>query len=202
MEIDKIAAGLWRWSGPHPEWTADSEWERDVGSVYYETNDVVCLVDPLVPADGALLWDVLDPAIERAGKPVAVLLTVPWHRRSADVLATRYGSERDGWELSLRSREPPLGVDAVEICATDERMFWFAAHRTLVAGDVLIGSPDGIAVCPRSWVTHATTYPPDFLASLQRLLELPVEIVLLSHGAPVFSGGHALLHRAVDAVAG
>ncbi len=60
---------------------------------------------------------------------------------------------------------------------------------------------DGIAVCPRSWVTHGTTYPPDFLASLQRLLELPVEIVLLSHGAAVLSGGHALLHRAVDAVA-
>jgi hypothetical protein len=200
MEIDELAAGLWRWTAPHPEWSPDSEWQREVASVYFEAADTVCLIDPLVPVDEEeRLWAFLDREIERAAKPVATLLTVPWHRRSAEIVAGRYGSEREAWELSLRSREPPSGVEPIEIARADERMYWIPVHRALVAGDVLLGTRGGeVAICPISWVTRAATYPEEFLASLRRLLDLRVEVILVSHGEAVRSAAHSALERAVE----
>jgi hypothetical protein len=199
MEIDELATGLWRWVSPHPGWSPDSEWERDVASVYFEAADTVCLIDPLVPVDEEeRLWTFLDREIERAAKPVATLLTVPWHRRSAEVVGARYGSEVEGWELSLRSREPPFGVEPIEIAHADERIFWIPVHRALVVGDALLGTRGGeVAICPVSWVTRAATYPEEFLASLRRLLELRVEMILVSHGEAVRSAGQTALERAL-----
>jgi hypothetical protein len=196
--IQEIAIGLWRWRAPHPEWSRRSEWEREVASVYYEAPDAVCLFDPLIPPGAERLWAVLDQEIDRAGKSVAVLLTVPWHRRSADVVGARYGSEREGWELSLRSREPPLGVESITISHSDERMFWIPAHRALIAGDVLLGTGSGLKVCPVAWITRAAHYPGDFLASLGGVLELPVERVLVSHGEAVLADGRSALFQAVE----
>ena len=200
IEIEQLATGLWRWVAPHPGWSPASEWPRDVASVYVEAADAVCLIDPLVPAgEEERLWAFLDRELERAAKPLATLLTLPWHRRSADVVAARYGSEREGWELSLRSREPPSGLEPIEIAHADERMFWIPGHRALVAGDVLLGTEGGeVAVCPVSWVTRAATYPDEFVASLRRLLELPVEMILVSHGEAVRTAGRAALERAVS----
>ena len=45
MNVHEIAPGLWRWTGFH------EEWKQDVGSVYLEAPDAVCLIDPLVPGD-------------------------------------------------------------------------------------------------------------------------------------------------------
>jgi hypothetical protein len=200
MQVDELATGLWRWTAPHPGWSPDSEWERDVASVFVEAAHAVCLIDPLVPVDDEeQLWAFLDREIERAAKPVATMLTVPWHRRSAEVVGARYGSERETWELSLRSREPPAGVEPIEIGHADERAFWIPSHRALVAGDVLQGKRGGeVTVCPVSWVTRAATYPEEFLASLRRLVELRAEMVLVSHGEAVHSGAHAALERAVE----
>jgi hypothetical protein len=199
MDVDELAPGLWRWRAPHPGWRPDSEWEREVACVCFEAPDAVCLIDPLVPVDDEeRLWRFLDREIQRAAKPVATLLTVPWHRRSADVVGARYGSELEGWELSLRSREPPSGIEPIEIAHADERIFWIPVHRTLVAGDVLLGkSGSEIAICPVSWVTRAAMYPDEFLASLRCLLELRVEMILVSHGQAVLSAAHVALERAV-----
>jgi hypothetical protein len=201
MKLDELARGLWRWTAPHPGWQPDSEWPRDVASVYFEAPDAVCLIDPLVPVgEEERLWSFLDGRVARAAKPVATLLTVPWHRRSAEIVGARYGGDREGWELSLRSREPPPGVEPIAIAHADERMFWIPSHRALVAGDVLLGAADGeVAVCPVSWVTRAATYPEEFLASLRRLVELRVEMILVSHGQAVLSGAHVALERAVEA---
>ena len=198
MQINEHATGLWRWIAPHPEWSPDSDWEQEVASVCVEAADTICLIDPLVPVDEEeRVWTFLDREIERAAKPVATLLTVPWHRRSAEIVAARYGSEREAWELSLRSREPPSGVEPIEIAYADERVFWIPAHRALVAGDVLLGTRGGeVAICPVSWVTRGATYP-EFVASLRRLLELPVEMILVSHGEAVRSAAHTALQRAV-----
>jgi hypothetical protein len=200
MEIDELAAGLWRWIAPHPGWSPDSEWPRQVASVYFEAADTVCLIDPLVPADEEeQLWSFLDREIKRAAKPIATLLTVPWHRRSAEMMAARYGSEHEAWELSLRSREPPTGVEPIEIAHADERLFWIPVHRALVAGDVLLGIHGGeLSICPVSWVTRGAAYPEEFLASLRRLLELRVEMILVSHGEAVRATAHTALERAVQ----
>jgi hypothetical protein len=200
MHTEELATGLWRWIAPHPGWSPDSEWEQEVASVYFEAADAVCLIDPLVPlGEEERLWTFLDREIERAAKPVATLLTVPWHRRGAEAIGARYGNERETWELSLRSREPPAGVEPMEIAHADERMYWIPAHRALVAGDVLQGRRGGeVAVCPVSWVTRAATYPAEFLASLRGLVELRPEMILVSHGEAVRSGAHTALERAVE----
>ena len=53
-------------------------------------------------------------------------------------------------------------------------------------------------VCPESWLRHLGGYTQeDLRAGLQPLLDLPVEMVLVSHGEPVLRDGHAALERAL-----
>jgi len=74
-----------------------------VSSAYLEADDAVCLIDPLVPrGDEERFFAALDADVERLGRPVAIVLTNPWHRRSTDELATRYaGSVHVGAEGGL-----------------------------------------------------------------------------------------------------
>jgi glyoxylase-like metal-dependent hydrolase (beta-lactamase superfamily II) len=53
-----------------------------------------------------------------------------------------------------------------------------------VVGDVLLGSP--LRLCPERWLGKPTH--DDLRVTLQPVLELPVERVLVSHGEPVVSG--------------
>ena len=75
-------------------------------------------------------------------------------------------------------------------------MWWLPAQRTLVAGDVLIGAPDGVSVC--QYGLEGETSPTAIRAALRALLDLPVERVLVSHGEPVLEGGLAALERALS----
>ena len=85
MNVQEIAPRLWRWTGRH------EEWEEDVGSVYYETEDGVVLVDPILPPeDEHRFLEHLDREV--SGKQVHVLVTVFWHTRSAAAMVERYGA--------------------------------------------------------------------------------------------------------------
>jgi glyoxylase-like metal-dependent hydrolase (beta-lactamase superfamily II) len=190
MRVAEIATGLWRWTGLHPEWTpADGGpdgWEQEVACAYYEAPDAVVLFDPLVPAeDPARFYEALDRDLERAGRPVAILLTTDSHRRSSPELAQRYGA----------IGSTPEDVDAIETSWGGERLYWIPEHVALVTGDVLLGRAGGL-VLPRTWL--ADDY--DRVAEeLCPLLELPVERVLPGHGEPVLTGGRAALAKALEA---
>ncbi len=55
-----------------------------------------------------------------------------------------------------------------------------------------------LRMCPESWLRHLGGYTQeDLRAGLRPLLDLPVEMVLVSHGEPVLRGGHAELERAL-----
>src|SRR5205823_15055879 len=45
--VDEIAAGIWRWTAPHPEWQPDAEWGREVASFAFAVDETLVLVDPL-----------------------------------------------------------------------------------------------------------------------------------------------------------
>jgi hypothetical protein len=91
----------------------------------------------------------------------------------------------------------PAGVEAHRVERADETLFWIEAHRALVAGDVLLGTDDdGLRVCPDSWLAEEFRGP-EFKASLRFLLELPIEIVLVSHGRPVLRDGRDALAAAL-----
>ncbi len=189
MQVREIAAGLWWWTGRHPAWTpadggADG-WEQEVGCVYYEGPDAVVLFDPLVPMeDPERFYEALDRDVERAGKPVRVLLTVDAHARSAQQLAERY--EGTVGEL-------PGGVE-IGAEAIEELVFWIPEHRAIVTGDVII-SRDGEVCLPRTWIGEARWA--EAIERLSPLLELPIERVLVTHGEPVLAGGREALARAL-----
>ena len=130
MNAVEIGPGLWRWVAYH------EEWKEDVGCLYVETDESVCLIDPLVPADE---WDAflrhLDADVARAGLPVHVLLTVYWHvrstPRSSSGTARRSGRRRaacspsPGASASTRNRCVP----AMSLRAGSRRMRRAARRR-------------------------------------------------------------------------
>jgi hypothetical protein len=196
MEVEKIAPGLWRWTAPHPEWTPASDWPRDVGCVYYEAADAVVLIDPLVPArEPGRFWEALDRDVERARRPVVVLRTVHWHQRSSDEVVARYAGARV-WTAESDGGLP-AGVEAYPVERADETLFWIPEHRALVSGDVLLGGDEGaVRVCPDSWLAKEFRGPA-FRESLRFLLELPIELVIVSHGQPVLENGREALAAAL-----
>ena len=212
MDVEQIADGLWRWTTRHPEWTPDADWERDVGCLYYEGPEAVVLIDPLVPAEPderERFLRALDRDLEAARRPLAVVLTVFWHERSAQELVERYDAEFWAHEpaldrLSASVSNPftlgdalPGEIQAFDADRRDEVLLWIPQHEALVAGDVLLGDGrGGVRVCPDDWLPEGVS-PDEFRAALRPLLELPVERLLVSHGDPVLTGGRDALARAL-----
>ena len=214
MDVRELAPGLWRWTAAHPEWKpSDAEegagWEQEVACVYLEAADSTVLVDPLIPSaaqERERFLAHLDADVARVGKPVAVLLTVAAHERSAPELAERYGAEIWAHEREIEQHGAaadhpfrsgaalPGGVAALD--AADEIVLWIPAHAALVVGDILLGAGEGeIRVCPDSWLDQLS--PADVRKQLRPLLDLPVERILVSHGEPVLEGAHDALTRAL-----
>jgi hypothetical protein len=169
VQMREIAPGLWRWTVRHPEWTPEEEWPPEVGCVAYETGDTLVLIDPLVPPDDAeSIWPNLDARVERTGRAPDVLISLFWHARSAQAILDRYAearvwahaparelvAERTAWTDLFRAGDPlPGAVEAIDARRAFEVLFWLPDHRTLVAGDVLLGAEDGgIRILPDSWL--------------------------------------------------
>jgi hypothetical protein len=196
VQVTEIERGLWRWTGFH------EEWGEEVASTYVETGDGICLIDPIVPPeDPERFHRALDRDVERTGLPVHVLLTVFWHARDARALRERYGARlwapararaaatRRAGEVTDPFRpgaELPCGIQAFATGRGAEVVLLLPRHRAIVAGDVLLGDAgrlghDGLR------------------AALRPLLDLEVERVLVSHGAPVLADGGQALARTLAA---
>lgn len=203
-ELRQIRAGLWRWTARHPEWSpgarpeSPADWPRDVGCVLCDAPDATVLIDPLVPEEDAGFLQRLDTHVAERGLPVAILTTIKWHRRSRDELARRYGARTSRARTQL-----PAGVEAKPIRGAGETMFWLPGHRALVSGDRVMGAPGGgLRLCPESWLAYLSRDSRPTLAEvadrLRPILELPIEVVLVSHGEPVLRDGRDALARAIE----
>jgi hypothetical protein len=187
--VEQIAPGLRRWTSWH------DHWEEDVGSLAVDTEDGLLLIDPLEP-----------PA--ELGTPAHVLVTVYWHARgAADLKASTWAPSRSLRPLANRGVEAadaahglPGGLRAFQTARSAEAVYWLPEQRAIAVGDVLLGAgakpratDNPLRLCPEGWLgkqTHA-----DLRASLRPLLDLPVDHVLVSHGAPVLGDGRAALER-------
>jgi hypothetical protein len=144
--MDEIRPGLWTWTGEHPEWTLEMTWGPEVRSYAVQVEDKRYLIDPIEPAPPA----------------DAILLTVPWHLRSAG-------------ELGLPVLdEPPAGIEWRPGFFAEERVYWLPAHRAIVIGDAFADEHTG--------PVEVETTDPEASARLRALLELPFELVLPTHG--------------------
>jgi len=184
-----------RWTSYH------DHWEEDVGCVAVETDDGLVFIDPLDPP-------------EDLPRPEHVLLTVYWHDRSArDVGAAHVWSTRRGarplGNRGVRVTDHvedgglPGGIEAFQTARPSEVVYWVPSERAIVVGDVLLGAgakprptDEPLRLCPERWL-GAKTHD-DLRASLRPLLELPVEQVLVSHGAPVLEHATAVLGTVVS----
>jgi glyoxylase-like metal-dependent hydrolase (beta-lactamase superfamily II) len=199
--VAELRPGLYRWEARHPD--ADpspdpgspADWGPDVGSVAYAADDALVLVDPLVPEERNDLQRELDELVESHARPVVILTTLAFHRRSRDRLANRYRAS-----TSRAKRSLPSAVETIQIRGAGETMVWLTDHRALIAGDRLLGDDaGGVRLCPESWLRYLPSgmRQPELRESLRPLLDLPVEMVLVSHGAPVLSGGRDAIARAL-----
>jgi glyoxylase-like metal-dependent hydrolase (beta-lactamase superfamily II) len=201
MNVQVLKPGLWRWTASHPEWDHAEHWGPEVASVYAELPDAVVLVDPLVPADGEeRFWSELDRDIERAGRPVYVVLTVHWHERSVETVLARY-PEAKLWRPE-ESVDLPAGAEPIVVEGSDwkEAMLFLEPHRALVTGDLLIGTNGGVELPIQWFPTSEQDWVREQLKPMlrERLARLPVELVLTSHGEPVLTDAAAALAQALE----
>jgi hypothetical protein len=177
--------------GASPDSPAD--WPEIVGSVAYEAPDAFVFVDPLVPDE---LWPALEERVSAHGHPVRVLTTIGFHRRSRDAVVRRFDATTSRAKASL-----PDGVETVTIRRAGEMMVWLPGHRALIPGDRLLGDDrGGLRMCPPGWLRYlkpGLSYD-ELREALRPLLDLPVEMVLVSHGEPVLQGGRAAIKRALS----
>jgi hypothetical protein len=198
MKPVELASGLWRWGAPHPDWKpnavagSSADWPQEVGCALVETDRAAVFIDAIA-TDNEAFWSWADRRC--AGRRVLALTTTAFHRRSRDELVDRYGAA-----TSRAKRSLPRGIDAIPIRRAGETAFWLAEHRTLVVGDRIIGGEHGgLRLCPDSWLEYLPSKiaAADLRELLRPLLELPIERVLVSHGAPVLANGHRALVRAL-----
>ncbi len=182
--------GLWLWRQAHPDWAEDADWEPEVSSFAVEAGGVGVLLDPLAPRPGssAEVWARLD-----ALAPQAVVILKPDHVRDVDLFVRWYGARALGprlfWpnDVPRTALEPVLSGDRLPggLRALDdgrnahETPLFLPEQRALVFADGLT-APEGVL---RVWSTP--WHEERVLPALRALLELPFELVLVSHGEPV-----------------
>jgi glyoxylase-like metal-dependent hydrolase (beta-lactamase superfamily II) len=196
----QLREGIWRWEARHPSWSEDDGgpdgWGPEVASYAIDTGERLLLVDPLaVPAEAERL---------ASGREAAIVLTCPWHERDARALGERLGApvfvpppdEGDadptpGAVFAAGDRVPG-GVQAFLGLEPNDLVLWVESRRALVLGDTLVDRGDGLEI-PLTWLRDMTLA--EVLATLRPLLDLPVEIVLPTHGPPA---DRAALVRAIS----
>jgi glyoxylase-like metal-dependent hydrolase (beta-lactamase superfamily II) len=196
--VRELQTGVWHWEAAHPDWKPGEDWGAVVSSFAIDDGERLLLFDPLAPPS-----EIEELA---AGRETAIVLTCPWHVRDARSVAERLGvplyvpppdegdpNPVEGHVFSAGERLP-VGVEALPGMEPNDLVLWVESRRALVVGDTLIDRGNGLEF-PADWANKGV--PPDaILEGLRPLLELPVELVLQTHGGPA---DRAALERALSA---
>jgi hypothetical protein len=201
----EIADGLWRWTARHPEWHP-GEFGARVASFALRAGATTLLVDPLVPEP-----DLLDDVV---GERVAILVTIPYHARSSEALAARYGATIHGHPATakrlrdasaFRVAEPgaelPGGARAFAIGRPRrfELPMWLPSHRAVAFGDAVVETGGELRVWAQGAVDEGRRrfHHERFNPTLEPLVALDPQRVLVTHGEPVLDGGRDALAAAL-----
>jgi hypothetical protein len=199
-ELVDIAPSLWIWRTRHPDWEPEAGWPAAVTSTCVEAGTEVVLLDAVAPPDDATeIWARFD-----ARPPTAVVVLKPDHVRDVDLFVARYGARAYGPWLFWRDNIPETELIPVEpgselpgglVALYDgrgrgETPAWLPEQRALVFADALTAQGGELRV----WATpHLEERA---LPALRKLLELPFEHVIVSHGDPLHD--RAAYERALE----
>ena len=189
MVVD-VASGLWLWRLDHPDWAPHVAWQPPVTSTVAETGGEVVLIDPLAPPDGHDAWARLD-----ARPPTVVAILKPDHVRDVTLFSHWYDIPAHGPWLYWKGDAPlidlqpilpdevlPGGLVALfDARGGIERPLYLPEQKAIVFADGMT-APGGVL---RVWWTPVLERR--VLPALRAMLELPFELVLVSHGEPVHS---------------
>lgn len=189
VEVRDVAPGLWIWRLEHPDWAPDFDWEPLVTSTCVESRGEVALLDPLAPPEDATeVWERLD-----ARPPTFLVVLKPDHVRDVDLFARRYGAQAYGPHLFFPHDIPETELEGIDpgselpgglVALYDgrgrnETPLWLPEQRALVFADGLTAPGGELRVWATAWHEERV------LPALRALLDLPFELVIVSHGEPV-----------------
>ncbi|MBI2891918.1 MAG: MBL fold metallo-hydrolase [Deltaproteobacteria bacterium] len=195
--IDEISPGLVHWT------VRDERTGVRCDSYGLMAREGSVLVDPLSAADGVL------GALGNVG---AICLTTASHQRAAwryrrlfdapvwaPKHATGLDEPADGW--FGHGDHLPGGLRALHAPGPTEESYVLLRERSdaagiLFLGDLLVRGDDGPFELPTT-DGNGSADPQRALASLRALLDVEVETLCPSHGAPLATGGSEALRRAL-----
>ena len=213
---EQLADGLWRWTARHPEWHP-GEFGSEVASFALEVGSETVLIDPLLPAEPGPALELVDRIL---GERLAILITIPYHVRSSEQVRSRFKDrvETTIWghpacakrledEAGFNPFEPgdrlPAGVSAHRIGRPrrHETPLHLPSHDALVFGDAVVEVDGRLRVWSDRSVDDDVTrfYRERFNPTLEPLLDLDFDRVLVTHGEPVLEGGRGELKAALRA---
>jgi glyoxylase-like metal-dependent hydrolase (beta-lactamase superfamily II) len=195
--VHELQTGLWHWQASHPDWTPGNPEDEGakVTSYAIDEGERLLLIDPL-----ALPREIEELASDRE---TAIVLTCAWHERDARGLAERLdaaafvpspeeGEPIKGRQLFTTGDRLPVGVSAYPGKDENDLVLWVESRRALALGDTLIERGGRLQI-PADWLSEGVTRE-QVAGILSPLLELPLELVLPTHGAPT---DRAALERAL-----
>jgi hypothetical protein len=213
---ERLADGLWRWTARHPEWHP-GEFGREVASFGIRAGDDALLIDPLLPPDPQPVLDLIDGLV---GDRLAILITIPYHVRSSEELWRRYKDradtaiyghpaaanrlqDRSGFRAIEPGDELPAGVSAHAVGKPRryEIPLYIPTHAALAFGDAVVEHDGALRVWSTDKVDDQRVrfYRERFNPTVEPLLELDVERVIVTHGEPVLESGREALRNALRA---
>jgi hypothetical protein len=212
----KLAADLWRWTARHPEWHP-GEFGREVASFALRTGDDTILIDPLLPPEPGEVLDLIDAEL---GERLTIVITVPYHVRSSEEIRARFHTRADTsiWghpacakrlddTAGFKELEPgvelPAGITAHAIGKPrrHEMPLHLPSHKALAFGDAVAEVDGELVVWANAKVDKKVErfHRERFNPTLEPLLELGFERVLVTHGEPVMKDGRKQLEAALRA---
>ena len=214
----ELETGLWHWEAPHPDWEPSEPWGKRVSSYAIDDGQRLLLFDPLAPPDELIALSgeretaivLTAPWHERDAQSLVERLGVPVYAPPADTpqdLMDKFGvtaeqagdgspdlawlrARGDAYWYGARDRLR-LGVEAFAGREHNDLVVWVESRRAVISGDTLTDFGEGLQIAP--WLRAAVTRE-EVAAGLRPLLDLPVEHVLPTHGAPT---DRAALERAL-----
>jgi len=213
---DELADGLWRWTARHPEWHP-GEFGREVASYAIRAGGDSILIDPLLPPEPAPVLELIEQTL---GDRLTILVTIPYHVRSSEELRARFRDraattirghpaclkrldDASGFEPLEPGAELPTGATAHPIGRPRrfETPLHIPSHRALVFGDAVAEVDGALRVWAQRRVDEDVVrfHRERFNPTLEPLLRLDPERILVTHGRPALRRGRAELEAALRA---